>query len=160
MKKKYILFLLIISCLFITCTNKSELYFDTNFNYFDVVYNMNDITITEVYKGKTFESHYSLRNGEYIDIPENRVFLSTKQQYRMVIDCNYVDYNKQLWIHIYKLEKRHMSSVVGKNEDIFITEFYTIFHNRKDILRTYYYDKNYKILKILVNESIEYNVNK
>ena len=40
------------------------------------------------------ESQYSLRNGEYIDIPENRVFLSTKQQYRMVIDSNYVDYNK------------------------------------------------------------------
>lgn len=154
---KYIV--MFICCLFITCTNRSKLYFDTNSDYFDVVYNKDDITITEVYRGEIFESRYSLKNGEYIDVSENRVFLSTKQQYEILIDRNYVDYKKQLWMQIYKLKSSFLYSDFGKNADVFVTEFYAKKHNRKDVLRAYYYDKNYKILKIVVSENTEFNLN-
>ena len=52
-----------------------------------------------------------------------------------------------------------MSSVVGKNEDIFVTEYYLEAYDSKDdkrVMKAYYYDEDYKLLKIIEKSNKEF----
>lgn len=159
--KQNCVFLIIVACLCFSCTNKSNLYFDNNSNYFDVEYFQDSIAITETYKGEKYKTTVCLQNGEYVDMQDNRVLLSTKQPHKILVDDNYVGRNWQFWIEMYKLKDYHLNPDLKElHKEIFVTTFYIQSYDRKEVVRAYYYDKNYKILKItLDNEHAEYNVN-
>lgn len=104
--------------------------------------------------GKENCQSFIFKNNEYVNPQNNKVFLSTKRNMNQTEGNNSMMPNS-LNTHIYKLTPQESKSEFGynyKGGDIYVTKYtskdmYT--HDGKEhLLRAYYYDKDYNILKV------------
>lgn len=101
-----------------------------------------------------------LHDGEYIDCIKQAVILSTKQTYNEIIDSIFLDKLTYYKMSIHKLNDYNGELDLKKRQkDIFVTEYYLEAYDSKDdkrVMKAYYYDEDYKLLKIIEKSNKEF----
>lgn len=154
--KKLIIYTAIIEILFSACNPKGYKLESSVHDYYKIEKKKDSLLIFHIQENEK-EYCYSciLKNNEYVNPQNNEVFLSTKRNIHLSKNNQSIMPNN-LNTHIYKLTPQECKLIFGKKlnkvDDIYVTKYtskdvYT--HDGKEhLLRAYYYDKNYNILKI------------
>lgn len=163
MNRTIIFIILLYSLLFCSCTKRNKLMFDNKANHYEIIYLKNDIVISKIRHSQIEKSDtLLLHDGEYIDCAKQAVILSTKQTYNETLDSIFVDKLTYYKMSIHKLNDYSGElDLKKKQKDIFVTEYYLEAYDSKDdkrVMKAYYYDEDYKLLKIIEKSNKEFCV--
>lgn len=149
------------SFFFCSCAKKDKLMFDNKANHYEIIYLKKYIVISKIWHGKLGCSDtLLLKNGEYFDCAKQSAILSIKQTYNEILDSIFLDELNYYCMSVHKLyDYSRVPDLKKMHKDIFVTEYYLAALDSKDdkrVVKAYYYDADYKLLKIIEKNRKEF----
>ena len=132
-----IVLFLLTSCIF---SRKTRMHAHVN-RYFDIISLKDTISIKITDNGQEINDKYYLHDGEYFNVKDSQLFLSTKRE---------TEFNFLIGFYEYKIKIEKYGENFKTMIFLISPELGTIF------LSAFYYDKNYKIYRIEKSQMVEF----
>ena len=132
-----IVLFLLTSCIF---SRKTRMYAHVN-RYFDIISLKDTISIKITDNGQEINDKYYFHDGEYFNVKDSQLFLSTKRE---------TEFNFLIGFYEYKIKIEKYGENFKTMIFLISPELGTIF------LSAFYYDKNYKIYRIEKSQMVEF----
>ena len=132
-----IVLFLLTSCIF---SRKTRMNAHVN-RYFDIISLKDTISIKITDKGQEINDKYYFHDGEYFNVKDSQLFLSTKRE---------TEFNFLIGFYEYKIKIEKYGENFKTMIFLISPELGTIF------LSAFYYDKNYKIYRIEKSQMVEF----